>query len=126
MMVHGLTGGGEVIAYFLCRFCGPLLTVFVVRHTPFVLAGLLQEAIWAGEGALFYGGLLSSAEAQVLIHPELDRLTRNALTAKVAATRSTSSSLHAYAPRQLGPAAIRAGPTELVDAAPRGSGGDRG
>jgi predicted ATPase len=69
----------EVIAHLLRRFHGPLLIALAVRHTPTPLAGLLEDAIRAGEGARVDLGPLSSAEAQALMDPELDAPTRDAL-----------------------------------------------
>ena len=116
-----------MIAHLLRRFRGPLLTALAVRHTPSSLAGLLEEAIRAGEGARLDLGPLSSAEAQALMDPELDAPTRNALYRESGGNPFYLEQLaRRTPPRSSGPAAMTAGPTGVVDAAPRGSGGDRG
>ena len=61
------------------RFRGSLLMALAVRHTPSPLAGLLEDAIRASQGARLDLGPLSKAEAQALMDPDLDAPTRDAL-----------------------------------------------
>ena len=103
----------EVIAHLLRRFRGPLLTALAVRHTPSSLAGLLEEAIRAGEGARLDLGPLSSAEAQALMDPELDAPTRDALFRESGGNPFYLEQLRRLRPPGAGPAAMTAGPTEL-------------
>src|SRR5689334_22865051 len=102
----------EVIAHLLRRFRGPLLMALAVRHTPSPLAGLLEEAIRAGEGARLDLGPLSSAEAQALIDPELDAPTREALYRESGGNPFYLEQLARVRPRAAGPAETMVGPTE--------------
>jgi len=103
----------EVIAHLLRRFRGPLLMVLAVRHTPSPLAGLLEEAIRAGEGARIDLGPLSSGEAQALMDPELDAPTRDALYRESGGNPFYLEQLaRVRTPGGARPALMTAGPTE--------------
>ena len=101
----------EVIAHLLRRFRGPLLMALAVRQTPSPLAGLLEEAIRAGEGARLDLGPLSSAEAQALMDPELDAPTREALYRESGGNPFYLEQLARVRARAAGPATT-VGPTE--------------
>jgi DNA-binding NarL/FixJ family response regulator len=103
---------GEVIAHLLRRFRGPLLTALAVRHTPSPLAGLLEDAIRAGEGVRLDLGPLSSAEAQALMDPELDAPTRDELYRESGGNPFYLEQLGRVRPPEARPAAMTAGPTE--------------
>src|ERR1700761_361472 len=102
----------EVIAHLLRRFRGPLLAALAVRRTPSSLAGLLEEAIRAGEGARVDLGPLSSVEAQALMDPELDAAARDALYRESGGNPFYLEQLTRVGPPGAGPAAMTAGPTE--------------
>jgi DNA-binding NarL/FixJ family response regulator/tetratricopeptide (TPR) repeat protein len=102
----------EVIAHLLRRFRGPLLTALAVRHTPSPLAGLLEDAIRAGEGVRLDLGPLSSAEAQALMDPELDAPTRDGLYRESGGNPFYLEQLGRVRPPEARPAAMTAGPTE--------------
>jgi DNA-binding CsgD family transcriptional regulator len=102
----------EVIAHLLRRFRGPLLIALAVRHTPSPLAGLLEDALRAGEGARLDLGPLSAAEAQALMDPELDAPTRDALYRESGGNPFYLEQLGRARPRGGGPVATTAGPTE--------------
>ena len=102
----------EVIAHLLRRFRGPLLMALAVRHTPSPLAGLLEDAIRAGEGARLDVGPLSSAEAQALMDPELDAPTRDALYRESGGNPFYLEQLARARTPGAGPALVTAGPME--------------
>ena len=102
----------EVIAHLLRRFRGPLLMALAMRHTPSPLAGLLEDAIRAGEGARLDLRPLSSAEAQALLDPELDAPTRDALYRESGGNPFYLEQLARVSQRRGGPATTTAGPTE--------------
>ena len=108
----------EVIAHLLRRFRGPLLTALAVRHTPSSLAGLLEEAIRAGEGARLDLGPLSSAEAQTLMDPELDAPTRNALYRESGGNPFYLEQLARGRPRGAAGPALGVGPPESLTMPP--------
>jgi DNA-binding NarL/FixJ family response regulator len=108
----------EVIAHLVRRFHGPLLMALAVRHTPTPLAGLLEDAIRAGEGARFDLGPLSSAEAQALMDPELDAPTRDALYRESGGNPFYLEQLARARPREARSAAATPGPTELWELPP--------
>jgi DNA-binding NarL/FixJ family response regulator len=102
----------EVIAHLLRRFRGALLIALAVRHTPRTLAGILEDAFRAGEGARLDLGPLSSAEAQALMDPALDAPTRDALYRESGGNPFYLEQLGRARPRGGGPIATTAGPTE--------------
>ena len=102
----------EVIAHLMRRFRGSLLMALAVRHTPSPLAGLLEDAIRASQGARLDLGPLSKAEAQALMDPDLDAPTRDALYHESGGNPFYLEQLARVRPRGAGPAAVTTGPTE--------------
>ena len=69
----------EVVAHLLRRFRGPLLIAVAVRHVPSGLAGALEAVVRTGAGTRVEVGPLSAGDAALLLDPELDPATRDAL-----------------------------------------------